>query len=362
VTQTTAARRSSPARAVRGLGDFNLDGHQDLVLSGDGGVQYAFIGHGDGTFEFTWTFGERRVIGLSEYVKIVDIVGDEFDDIVVVDSDPKNPGVWVFAGMGDGTFDPQRVIHAESLENGIPGFEVLTNDFNEDGRLDIVLMWKITEGEYEPGNRDEVRLFLGQPDGTFDPEPIVVDLNFAEIGEMHALDLNIDGNIDIVFKDNRRPHTLNALYGYGDGFFSQPQTILRREFQEVVFEDVNFDGFPDLIVSGGGYAGPGLEVILQQTPFELASRFVRGDVDSDGLLNVTDVVVSLGHQFLGDPLILECKKSADVNDDGTVDITDATSLLGYLFLGGPAPNEPFSQCGTDATVDSLTCKSYNRCP
>jgi hypothetical protein len=57
-----------------------------------------------------------------------------------------------------------------------------------------------------------------------------------------------------------------------------------------------------------------------------------------------------------------CLDAADSNDSGSIDLTDAVHLLSYLFLGGPAPAEPFAECGTDPTEDSLSCESFTSCP
>lgn len=61
---------------------------------------------------------------------------------------------------------------------------------------------------------------------------------------------------------------------------------------------------------------------------------VRGDVDENGVLNITDPVAILGYLFAGKPL--SCLLAAEVTGDDKLDITDPIYLLNYLFLGGPA--------------------------
>ena len=84
--------------------------------------------------------------------------------------------------------------------------------------------------------------------------------------------------------------------------------------------------------------------------------FRRGDVDLDGNVNVTDVVVLLGLAFGGlpDPF-LGCDEPRDVDDSGSIEVTDAVVLLEWLFRSGPAPPEPFTECGLDTTPDSFRC-------
>lgn len=84
-------------------------------------------------------------------------------------------------------------------------------------------------------------------------------------------------------------------------------------------------------------------------------RFVRGDANSDGKLDISDGIAILGHLFLGQGS-LDCEDAADANDDGTIDISDAIKILGFLFLGDKLP--PGTKPGEleeDATPDNLGC-------
>jgi hypothetical protein len=77
------------------------------------------------------------------------------------------------------------------------------------------------------------------------------------------------------------------------------------------------------------------------------TSFRRGDVDSNGSVEITDPVRILAYLFLGngEP---ECLEAADTDDDGTVDISDAISSLAYQFTGGPPPALPGPVgCGAD---------------
>jgi hypothetical protein len=93
-------------------------------------------------------------------------------------------------------------------------------------------------------------------------------------------------------------------------------------------------------------------------------RFVRGDTDASGSIDISDPLRLLGFLFLGeylegtDPRTIECLDAADVNDDGKADITDAIASLGFQFLGETPPAAPHPGCGTDPEPDespSLGC-------
>jgi PKD repeat protein len=85
------------------------------------------------------------------------------------------------------------------------------------------------------------------------------------------------------------------------------------------------------------------------------ATFRRGDVDSNGVVEITDAVKLLGYLFLGggDP---ECLEAGDTDDNGVVDITDAVTNLGYQFLGQAPPASPGPiTCGPDAQPPFLGC-------
>ena len=91
-----------------------------------------------------------------------------------------------------------------------------------------------------------------------------------------------------------------------------------------------------------------------------APRFIRGDANEDGSVDLSDAVSILIQLFLGG-VATTCDDADDANDDGESNISDAISLLGFLFLGGAAPPAPFPECGEDPTEDELGCESFAGC-
>jgi hypothetical protein len=78
-------------------------------------------------------------------------------------------------------------------------------------------------------------------------------------------------------------------------------------------------------------------------------RFIRGDVDGSGALEVTDAIMLLGHLFLGGSA--DCPAAAQVTGPGAPNIADAIVILGFLFTGGLPPAPPFPACGPDPGGD-----------
>ncbi len=94
---------------------------------------------------------------------------------------------------------------------------------------------------------------------------------------------------------------------------------------------------------------------------EDAVRFSRGDVDTDGLFNITDPVAILRFLFQAatEP---PCQKAADIDGNGALEVTDAIRALNFLFRGGTEPAPPFANCGLDpAPLEGLPCESFKPC-
>jgi hypothetical protein len=114
---------------------------------------------------------------------------------------------------------------------------------------------------------------------------------------------------------------------------------------------------------------------VRMVPFERRTRFVRGDANQDGRVDVADAISIISFLFVygAQP---RCLDAADVNDDaylGTlngVNLADALYLLQYLFVRGRPVPPPFHSpyvrfpmdCGLDPQLDDgLGCENYDWC-
>ena len=95
-----------------------------------------------------------------------------------------------------------------------------------------------------------------------------------------------------------------------------------------------------------------------------AEDFLRGDLNSDGVVSWADFV------FFSDWLIgsgpgPECESTADVNDDATIDSSDAGALAPTFYGEKPSPAAPYPKPGPDPTpnVDAgPSCTTYGQRP
>ncbi len=131
----------------------------------------------------------------------------------------------------------------------------------------------------------------------------------------------------------------------GDRYEIEFHSIPETATSPAIVNELSRDGRPQF------YSVCDLRVDVVE-PTEL---FVRGDVNRDGSVNLSDVVGVLAglYQGAGFP----CEDAADFDDDGSIVISDAISLALHLFAGGRAPFDPYPQPGRDSQItDSLGCE------
>jgi hypothetical protein len=272
-----------------------------------------------------------------------DIDGDGVGDLLV--------GGRLRLNRGGGSFSETRVVLAG------PVTSAATLDFDRDGRMDLALAIG------PPSESGRVVLRLAAGDGTFrdgggiDLEPVM---------DLHAADVDLDGDPDIAARSLRSIHVLLS-----DGGGIEPWGRLDADdsANSLVAGDLDGDGYPDFAVAGlrGVSVYPNKTIppsgrdadgggILD----ECAARFRRGDWTEDGRLDLADAVAILDHLFLGAPRN-GCLEAGDADDNGFLGLADPIRILRHLFQGLPAPPEP-SICGRDPTPDTLGCAGFAACP
>jgi len=128
--------------------------------------------------------------------------------------------------------------------------------------------------------------------------------------------------------------------------FDRLQVVIRQEDVQGVYE---------------GQPGPAIaeiEVTARAAESSGPLAFLRGDANSDALLQISDSIAILDWLFSGGTPV-RCQAAADPDGNSEVNLTDAIYLLNHLFLGGSEPVSPFPACG--AGTSSLSCDGPTAC-
>jgi hypothetical protein len=92
-------------------------------------------------------------------------------------------------------------------------------------------------------------------------------------------------------------------------------------------------------------------------PVNLAD-FIRGDINADGRVSISDAMMLLRGFLLLGWWPSECLESADVDADGLISVDDALKILYALLGGGPMPSSPFPDQGPGSNEDQWSCDAY----
>ncbi len=281
----------SSATSAVAMGDLNGDGIPDVVLgNGNEGAEVQF-GNGDGTFRpgpnYSPGFGMFSIV-------LIDLNGDGKLDLIMAAYQPlyvSMSGLAVAFGNGDGTFSSSEIIPAGTDRSA---YTLVTGDFNNDGILDAALL-----GE------DGVWMYLGTGNGAFGPPTLTaVPSPVYSASSFAAADFNQDGRLDVIV--GLVDGSYEVLLGNGDGGFETPTTFPGpREPLGMVVADFNGDGVPDVAMAAlhtpadvEVFLGNGDGTFRQSTAIILPGQgfLVAGDLNGDGKI---DLVSSLGYVAFG---------------------------------------------------------------
>jgi hypothetical protein len=171
-------------------GDFNRDGTADLAIAGDLARAYVLLGTGTGDFtQQTLELGRDNPNSDATDIDVADINGDTFQDLVVA-LGLNGSRTAVVLGTGSGTFQPPILITEPGLR--IPQYQAVA-DYNGDGFQDLALSlgW---------GLQGLTEILNGNGDGTFQPLVLYNNPGASSSqggAQIITADFNGDGRADI---------------------------------------------------------------------------------------------------------------------------------------------------------------------
>jgi hypothetical protein len=272
--QSPTTYQSSGGQTVA-LGDTRNNGIQDIIIAGS--TINVLLGNSDGTFqpEVTYSSGVQDNDSLS--LAVADLKNDGNLDIVATSGCvfggrrqcTITGTVSVLIGNGDGTFQPAVLYNT----NQYYPTGVAVADFNDDGKPDLSVS-NYCSGPTTICGPATVSIFLGNGDGTFQPSMTYSTRGKDAVG-LTVADFNGDGILDIA-APNYDTDNVAMLLGVGDGTFQKANAISFKRMESspvaILAADLNGDGRPDLVVSGGvlqngtGLAGIGVLLNITSAP------------------------------------------------------------------------------------------------
>lgn len=188
-------------------GDFNNDGILDVVAVANGRDSvWIFRGIGDGSFAETSANDEYKVDGTGPVsVSVADFNGDGNSDLAVANMEDNN--ITVLSGNGDGSFQI-----AGKYKVGRYPRALAVGFLDEDATIDLAVANAVS---------NDISLLIGKGDGTFHTH---VDCDSENCGTgkfprtLSILDINRDGHQDMVAA-NVTDNTVSVILGNGNGTF-----------------------------------------------------------------------------------------------------------------------------------------------
>ena len=223
------------------VGDLDKDGYSDVVTTNNqSNTVSILINDKAGSFKTATTSALLTNSNSPQAIILAQFNGDQNLDYVTVGTALGTSGTsYLTARLGDGLGAFGTA--AQGLTNLNQPFDLVSGDFNGDGKLDLAI-----------ANKAEatVRVGVGVGDGSFiSTSSAAVGTTVVSERAIASGDFNADGKLDLAVA-NRSDHNVSILLGNGDTTFAAKQDFdTGTDPTSVAIADLNKDGLADLMTT-----------------------------------------------------------------------------------------------------------------
>ena len=341
------------------LGDVDSDNGLDIVSANSAGELSVMFNDGTGKFIQTEPFA------IGSDIHLTNLNDDELLDVVVVNSQAADFGVFINLGAGiyeefgryptdinpiaatsadlDGDSDRDvLVIDAFNLRTyindgagnltlaGTRGFgfgpsDVVAGDLDGDNLVDVAVANEFSE---------DISIFINHGDATYAPE--MIERTIGRPTDLKLADFDLDGDLDIAASAG----FVCILFNNGDGNFDNETDFYDVAASSLAVAEIDGQHGMDIITltSGTDSAivlfndGNAAFINPMSASVDLGPRSMDvGDIDGDNLI---DIVTANTNNFQGSFTVLHnrCIELGDINLDGNVDLLDVADFLSLVSI------------------------------
>jgi len=290
VDQSSALLQKLELNHAGSTGDVNGDGFPDLLVNTLSSGNKLYLNNGNGQFTLGANLlpSDSSVLGGVTYARtntqsaIIDVNGDGRPDIILGRWDNQFSTLTSQVLLNDGTGNFTKIapiaLPSSRIANEIV-LDIKAIDLNHDGRPDLMLSISNggKEGYYETAH---IQLLINDGGGKFHDEtelrlPAAMQAKFGAgwIMALTNVDMNRDGNDDILVTSASNAVASVLLMNKGDGTFSQ--TFSSGIGGRTIALDADNDGMTDLVTYRAGAAVIDLNVM---------GRTITGSAANDALV------------------------------------------------------------------------------